>query len=319
MTGAIGDGAGCDDAYPPLRDAVRGDPGARTDNPDAGSAGPLPQISQQLPDDGETPGHWGLFSPSTVTWRVHSDPLIGLAILRSLALQVLHPEGLANVFATAKRVDDPWDRLAWTQRYLGVVTFGSGAEAVMMGARLRAVLTQVTGMTQMGQEFRGDDPELLLWMHCCQVASFVEVTRRGGLDLTDEEHETYIREQVRMAAVWGLETEQVPASRRDLTRYFRAARPNLRMTAAGRAFIGAIVGPALPELMTLPQRNRPPWAAISGLAYSALPPWARQLYTTGPASGSASLTQSATTVALHLLRDSLRAGPGQDEADPSLS
>ena len=44
---------------------------------------------------------------------------------------MLHPEGLTSVFATAQRVDDPWDRLTWTLRQLGVVTFGNSIEAAM--------------------------------------------------------------------------------------------------------------------------------------------------------------------------------------------
>jgi uncharacterized protein (DUF2236 family) len=281
-------------------DAVRG-PGYEPANAIGGGR----RLSQ--PDDkDDADDAWGLFGPETVTWRVHSDPLIGIAALRSLALRVLHPEGLANVFATAQRVDDPWDRLTGTLRNLGVLTFGSSAEAVVLGARLRSVLMQVNGVTGQGEPFRGDDPEMLRWMHCCQVSSFVEVTRRGGLDLTDAEHEQYIREQVRSAAIWGLEPDEVPASRRDLTRYFRSVRKQLRMTAPARAFIGAIVTPAMPDLMALTQRNRPSWAPVAGLAFGALPTWARSLYRTPPSSGPAALSQSATTVALHSLRDSLR-------------
>jgi uncharacterized protein (DUF2236 family) len=301
MTGTIDGGAGREGPVPPMMDAVR-KPGDQL--PDQSSAGS--DADSNHGDSQEFSDGWGLFGPETVTWRIHSDPLMGLATLRSLALRVLHPEGLTSVFATAQRVDDPWDRLRWTLRHLGVVTFGSNVEAAMMGARVRAVLMQVNGVTPTGEEFRGDDPELLLWMHCCQVASFVEVTRRGGLALTDVEHEAYIREQVRLAAVWGLEPDTVPASRRDLTRYFRSARPKLRMTAAGRAFIGAIITPALPDLMALTQRSRPSWAPVAGLAYGTLPSWARRLYSTQPSSGPAALSHSATTIALHTLRDSLR-------------
>ena len=255
-------------------------------------------------DDG--PAHWGLFGPESVTWKVHSDPLFGLSLLRSLLLRVLHPEALPDVFATATRVDDPWERLAWTQRIIGVATFGNSAEAAMTGARLRAVLMQVHGTTVEGRDYRGDDPELLCWMHACQVASAAEVTRRGGLGLSDREHELYVREQVRMAALWGLEPDEVPGTRADLTRYFRSVRPQLRMSAAARSFIGAVVSPSLPEIMLLADRHRPAWAPVAGLAFSSLPAWARTVYGSAPRSGPGSLNRAATTVALHSLRDSLR-------------
>ncbi len=303
MTGTIGGGPGRPAPVPPLTDAGR----------DLGPADPYRPRGDHRPHrpDPNQPDDRGLFGPESVTWRIHSDPLIGLATLRSLALRVLHPEGLTSVFATAHRVDDPWDRLTGTLRQLGVVTFGNSIEAAMTGARVRAVLMQVHGVTPEGREYRGDDPDLLLWMHCCQVASFVEVTRRGGLSLTNAQHETYIREQVRLAAVWGLEPDQVPASRSELTRYFRAARPALRMTATARAFLGAVVAPALPDLMALTQRDRPSWAPVAGLAYGALPNWARRMYIPPTDHGPAALSQSATTIALHTLRDSLRGRPDQ--------
>lgn len=302
MTGTVDGGRGSGFSVPPMMDAVR-----RADRePLKRAPAPRREPSDDEDDDEEAAGHWGIFGPETVTWRIHSDPLIGLATLRSLALRSLHPEGLTSIFATARRVDDPWDRLTWASRHLGVITFGSSAEAAIASARMRAVLMQVQGVTANGNEYRGDDPDLLLWLHCCQVASLIEVTRRGGLELSDDEHETYIREQLRMAALWGLEPDQVPSTRNDLTRYFRSVRPRLRMTSTARAFIGAIVAPALPELMALTQRNRPSWAPVAGLAFPALPGWARRLYSSPPSSGPAALSQSATTVALHTLRDSLR-------------
>jgi uncharacterized protein (DUF2236 family) len=293
MTDADGGGRGRRAARPPLVDAA-GAPTASAHSP------------EDHRPDGDILGHWGLFGPESITWRVHFDPLFGLATLRSLILRALHPEGLVVVFATAGRVDDPWERLASTQRYLGVATFGGTAVAAAAGARLRAVLMRVHGRTAQGRDYRGDDPELLRWMHCCHVSSAVEVTRRGGLDLTGREQELYVREQVRMAALWGLEPDDVPTTRADLTRYFRGIRARLRMTAAARSFIDAVLAPSLPDVMTLNGRNRPVWAPVAGLAYGSLPAWARHLYGTPPDSGPGALSQAATTVALHSLRDRLR-------------
>jgi uncharacterized protein (DUF2236 family) len=315
MTGTIDGGSGRAGPVPPLSDAVRGAESPvespLTSPAESAVEAPRPDRSFAVVKDEDLTGHWGLFGPGTVTWRVHSDPLIGLATLRSLALRVLHPEGLSGVFATARRVDDPWDRLTWTLRHLGVTTFGSGAEVAVAGARMRAILTQVSGVTPTGDTYRGDDPELMLWLHCCQVTSFAEVTRRGGLPLSDAEHDTYVREQQRAAAVLGLEPDEVPGNRRELAQYFRAARPRLRMTAPGRAFIEAIISPGVPELMSLAQRNRPPWAPVAGLAFGSLPSWARRLYSSPPKTGPAALSHSATTVALHTLRDSLSGRVGQ--------
>jgi uncharacterized protein (DUF2236 family) len=217
----------------------------------------------------------------------------------------MHPEGQAAVFATQQVLEDPWDRVARTLRYIGVITFGSSAEAIMAAARVRAIHAQVAGSRSTGEPFRGDDPDLLLWLHCCQVSSFLHVTQRGGLPVTPAEADQYVHEQVRCAVAWGLEPDQVPSTVTSLSAGLRAARPRLLMTGAARVFIDAVVEPSLPEPMMLTQRNRPAWASVAGLAFASLPPWARRIYGTRPTVGPAALNETATTVALHTVRDNL--------------
>ena len=247
----------------------------------------------------------GLFGPGSVTWRVHSDPVYPLAMLRALVLQVLHTSGMAVVFATARRVDDPWDRLHHILQVSGTFSFGDPAEAAIMGARERSVRTQVRGMTDDGGSFAGDDAAVGLWLHACQVSSALEVTRRAGLELSDAACSQYLREQVRAAAVLGLEPEDVPSSRAALTRCLRSYRAQLRVGLESRSFLNAIIAPQLPGPMLATQRYRPSWAAVAGLTFPTLPAWARSLYGAPSPDTPSALSQSATTVALHALRDSL--------------
>src|SRR5919107_1774630 len=39
----------------------------------------------------------GLFGPTSVTWRLHAEPVMGIAGLRALLLQALHPVAAAGV------------------------------------------------------------------------------------------------------------------------------------------------------------------------------------------------------------------------------
>lgn len=257
-----------------------------------------------------TEDHYGLFDARSVTWRVHADPLLGLAGLRSLAMRALTPAGLASVLATSRHVDDLWDRLARSLRYVGVMTFGSAVEAIMAAARVRAIYVQIEGISG-GDRFRGDDPEAVLWTHCCQVSSFLEVVRRGGLQLSDDEQDTYVREQVRTAALLGLDVEDVPSSRAGLARYLRRMQPHVRVTPGARALVEGIVSPSLPNVMSMLDPSRPAWAPVAGLAFAALPSWARRMYDLPFRSGPAALNPAATTVALHSLRSSLLERPSE--------
>ena len=82
-------------------------------------------------------------------------------------------------------------------------------------------------------------------------------------------------------------------------------RPRLSLTPAARRFVAAVVTPPLPDVMSMLNRSRPPWAPVAGLAFAALPSWARKLYDLPFRSGPAALSPAATTVALHSLRESL--------------
>ncbi|MCL6538874.1 MAG: DUF2236 domain-containing protein [Acidothermus sp.] len=50
----------------------------------------------------------GYFSPDSVTWRVHSDPLMVIGGLRALCLQALHPQAMRAVAAHSAYRKDPW-------------------------------------------------------------------------------------------------------------------------------------------------------------------------------------------------------------------
>ena len=244
----------------------------------------------------------GLFGPSSVTWRVHADPLTGIGGLRALLLQALHPVAMAAVSQHSRFREDLWGRLRETAEYVGIITFGSTAEALQAGARVRAVHSTVRGVEPgTGREYRGDDEALLLWVHCCLVDSFLDVVRRGGLALTDEEADEYVAEQVRAAALVGLEPDVVPSTRAGVTEHVERTRRDLAVTPAAREAAAYVVGPPMPAPVALLTPARPGWAAVAGLAFAALPAWARRMYALPELPGAAGLTDAATTVALRAL------------------
>jgi uncharacterized protein (DUF2236 family) len=247
----------------------------------------------------------GLFGPASVTWRLHADPMLGLAGLRALLLQALHPRAALGVSQNSSFRTDTWGRLTRTGDYLGVTTFGSTAEAMVTGARVRAVHSSLTATDPAtGQRFTMDEPELLLWVHCCLVESVLSVLRRSGVDLTPDDADQYLREQVRAASLVGLEAAMVPTDELELARYFRQIRPVLSLTAQAREEASYVIAP--PISARYAPVARPAWSAVAGLAFASLPRWARRLYAVPVLPGAAALRGSGTTVALYSLRASLR-------------
>lgn len=220
----------------------------------------------------------GLFGPASVTWRLHADPVLWVAGLRALFLQALHPEAMAVVAAHSDFRRDWWGRLTRTAAYVATVTYGTTAEAHAAAAAVRRRHAAIRGThPDTGRPYQADDPELLLWVHCCLVDSVLVTCRRGGLPLTDADADRYVAEQVRAAELVGLPAEQVPRDTTELAAYLARIRPQLRATPAARAAFGRLVLPPLPGPLTVGP-VRVGWAVVAGCALALLPRWARRCY-----------------------------------------
>jgi uncharacterized protein (DUF2236 family) len=274
------------------------------DSTDVG-ASPFPSTAEHRCDR-------SLFGPDSVSWRVHADPLMGLAGLRAILLQALHPMAMIVVSQHSDYPENPWPRLHRLTEFVGVTTFGTAAEAMFAGSRVRAVHARMRGCTAAGLTYAADDPQLLAWMHCCLVASFLEIVTRGGIRLSGTEQDAYIAEQVRLAMLVGLEPDEVPHNRAGLLDYFRVIRPLLECSPQARhaaclvVNLGTVRGSDRTVDPDNPSKTRlPGWAPIAaGLAFAALPPWARRLYALPDARGAAGLADAATTAALKRLHTS---------------
>jgi uncharacterized protein (DUF2236 family) len=256
----------------------------------------------------------GFFGPGSVTWRVHSDPSFSVGGLRALLLQALHPVAMDGVarFSGGFR-DEPWPRLIRTATYVDTLTFGTRAEAVRAVAKVRGIHRRL-GATEetTGRSYRVDDPDLLLWVHCCEVESLLSVARRAGLALTDEDADRYVAEQVTSAGLIGAPTGDVPASVAALDAYFERMRPSLAVTPAARDAFRLIVLPPMPTWVRYLTPAQPAWGGLATLAVALLPSWARRMYS-WPGLG---LTDGAATAALRAFRQTLLLLPQRAQRSP---
>ena len=242
---------------------------------------------------------YGLFGPTSMTWRVHLEPVLWVAASRALYLQALHPQvmrGTAQNSALFDR-DRAWQRLQRTSDFVSIRTFGTTEEVARAGRRVRRIHARLRGHDpDTGAQFRLDDPEYLLWVHCGEIDSYVHVARRAGI-LSAAQADAYVSESRRAAQVVGLSAEDAPASTAELDDYFARMRPNLyACPEALQALITSLNPPVpLPPLLKPLKLAVPPFVA---LAFAVLPPWARRLY------GAPGLptTDFTATLALRALR-----------------
>lgn len=159
----------------------------------------------------------GLFSPSTIVWKIHSDPSMAVGGIRALLQQALHPVAMAGVAAHSNFRDDAWGRLQRTGDYVSTITFGEVEEANKLASRVRAIHTKL-GL---------DDPHYLLWVHMAMVDSFLDTAVRSGLELSDLEKDLYINQMRIFAELVGIPLADVPISMQELIDYFNDIKPEL--------------------------------------------------------------------------------------------
>jgi uncharacterized protein (DUF2236 family) len=219
----------------------------------------------------------GLFGPDSVTWQVHADPVMWVAGIRALYLQALHPRAVRGVVQNSDFRQDAWGRLLRTASFVGAITYGTADAAEKAGARIRGIHRRL-GATDpgTGERYGVDDPALLLWVHCAEIDSYLQVARRSGYPLTGAQADAYVDEQRRAARLVGLDPAGVPADTAQLARYFDAVRPELAATPEADEVTRFLKAPPVPWPL-LPVRLAV-WQAVAGTARAALPPWAHELY-----------------------------------------
>lgn len=239
-----------------------------------------------MTEDGIT-GDTGLFGPGSVTWKVHSEPILFLGGLRSLYIQALHPRAVAGVAQNSGYRSDPWGRLMRTSDYVGTVLYAPIDEVERAASRLRRLHARMTATDpRTGETFRIDEPHLLRWVHVTEVESFVTTAARAGMRLTPDEVDAYYTEQLRAAELVGLDPATVPSTAAEVAAYYESMRPELTLTKDGAETALFLTVPPVPQdwgglpfrlgLSLSPAR----WAylGIAATAIGLLPPWARRVY-----------------------------------------
>ncbi|MFD0559456.1 uncharacterized protein (DUF2236 family) [Stackebrandtia endophytica] len=221
-------------------------------------------------------GDQGLFGEGSVTWRVHLEPIMWIAGLRALYLQSLHPRVMRGVYQNSELFDRQkgWARFLRTARYVAIRTYGTIPETEAAGRRVRAIHSRLTGVDPgTGESFRVDEPALLRWVHCAEIASYADIAHRSGV-ISAADTDRYIDENRAGATLVGLNRDDVPGSMREMTDYFTRQRHRLRATPEGLRGLLNSFNPPLPRHLA-PLRMAVP--ALNLLALASLPKWARRM------------------------------------------
>ena len=211
------------------------------------------------------------FAPDSVTRRIHGDlPAMLIGGLSALLFQMLHPLAMAGVAQHSNYREDPLGRLERTAFFLGTTTFGTRQQAEAAIDRVRSVHRAVAGTAPDGRPYAADDPELLAWVHCAELRSFLNATtvyRPGAVSPDDQDR--YVDEMARVALALG--AVDVPRTVDELDMRLEQFRPQLRLTPEARTarnFVLRGVGHWPHEVTT--------YGLLVSAATGVMPGWARR-------------------------------------------
>jgi uncharacterized protein (DUF2236 family) len=258
-------------------------------------------------------GDHGLFGPGSATWQLMGEPVFGVAGIRALCLQALDPRTIRGTWQNSALVhrNEAWGQFVRTTEFARARTYGSMAETERAGRRVRKIHASLTGVDADGTVFRLDEPEQLLWVHCAEVSSYVDICRRCGMNAPPRQLDQFVDEQRRSAALIGLDPEGVPASAAELAAYYEHARRRACACDEAKKSLRMSFNPPFPPALAPLKLVTP---AVNTLAFATLPRWARKLY---GAPGSP-LTDLAAAAALRGLHQATRRVPARLRYTPTV-
>jgi len=196
------------------------------------------------------------FDHHSLLREVVSHRLTALSGPRALLVMAAHPVAFAGFFAHTGALDDPYGRLRRTGRVMDAVAFGTRAEAERMTApvrrahsRVRGELAADAGRFPAGTPYRGDDPELLLWILAALAESAMLVFPRAVRALSREELDELWQDYREVGRMFALAGDEMPADIDAFERYMADmyASGDLCVTDAARELaIDIVLKPPVP-------------------------------------------------------------------------
>ena len=251
----------------------------------------------------EPAGDPGLFGPDAVCWRIHSDfPAMLCGGISALMLQMLHPLALAGVWDHSNFREDMLGRLRRTSQFVAATTFAPTNEAERLIERVQRIHAQVSGVAPDGTRYSAEDPELLTWVHVCEVYSFMRgYLRYKNPNLSRKTQDAYFSEVALVARKLGAET--VPDSVIEVEAYLHLMRRELRYNQRTAAVMQALFKAPTPSAFTKPMGR-----CITIAGFDLLPDWAIQMNPAPLSRPQRALARAALVGLAPTLRWSLRNG-----------
>jgi uncharacterized protein (DUF2236 family) len=183
----------------------------------------------------------GFFSPDTVFWRVSREPVLLLAGMRALLLQIAHPKIAQGVADHSRYREDPLGRGIRTFTAVYSLVFGRRDEAIEAALRVRAVHDRVHGKVTdplppaMDPAYDANDPDLLLWVAATLLDSAIVAYELFVEPLSRAETEQFYQQARRFGQLFGIPERRYPDSWAEFQAWWRQMLASDTLTVSNTA------------------------------------------------------------------------------------
>jgi uncharacterized protein (DUF2236 family) len=168
----------------------------------------------------------GYFTDASPLREVVGHRVTALSGPRALLVMAAHPVAFQGFFAHTGALDDPYARLQRTAQVMDAVAFDTREKADRLTRRVRAMhsrvrgeLTEPAGRFPAGTQYRGDDPELLLWILAALADSALLVYSKYVRRLDRDTRNAVWRDYRVVGRHFGLSDAAMPGTIEDFDEY----------------------------------------------------------------------------------------------------
>jgi uncharacterized protein (DUF2236 family) len=153
----------------------------------------------------------GFFGLGSVTWRVNCESAVFLGAGRAALLQLAHPWVAVALAQHSNLLNDAVGRFHSTFRVIYTMLFGTRRQATEAAKQLHRLHTGIRGELPSGANYEANEVAALRWVYATLVESAILAYEFALPALTVSDREQYYAESKRMAALFGISAEALPA------------------------------------------------------------------------------------------------------------
>ncbi len=193
----------------------------------------------------------GILGPRSIVWRVGGDLGLFLGGGRAALLQLAHPFVAYAIADHSHTRTDIVGRFQRTFHNVFAMIFGDLDDALRAARRVHAVHSRIHGTLPervggwpAGTPYHANDAEALRWVHATLVDTTIVVRERLDGALPVEIKDRYVIEMNRVAMLFGLPRERLPASYAAHELYVDAmlASDRIEVAPCARAMAAFLIG-----------------------------------------------------------------------------